>query len=145
MDLVDGVEGTCSLLLENLQFNSHPIIQSFLSCKKHYELYQNVMLEPSKENITELDSAFKIFFYEIRLIKYTTNLIKYYVLETIKRYRKHFERNLYILDSNVSFEAEGRSLALENYLSTDETSDPAWLFEHNCSDLLSCIGNDNLR
>lgn len=142
MDLVDCIDKRCSEILKNIKPDSHPIIKSFLELNENQEMFQKVISEPSIENANALDLAFKLFFYEIRLIKYMTNLIKHYAMDIVKKYRRHFKSHLYIIDRDTQSD---ESFSLAEYFAVDHASDPARLYEYNCSDFLECIGNSKLK
>lgn len=128
-------------LLE-LEQSTHPIFQSFFSNKEHYTLYQKYLDNPTKENSEALDMAFRLFLYEIRLFKYTSTLIRNYTIDVVKRYRRHYKINLYIIDHNSSLKNNLLDLLQHDNsfpvpLLLDDKSDPFTIYQH--------VTNDDLK
>ncbi|BAD63548.1 sigma-70 family RNA polymerase sigma factor [Shouchella clausii] len=143
MDLVDRIDKHCISLLTDLQPSEHPVLKSFLSIKEHHLLYQKVLDQPNKENVSELDLAFRLFFYELRLLKYVSTLIKNYTIDVIKRYMNHFKKHVYILDKDAP--ADNVTNTLQSYFAVDFSTDPAVLFDKKCESICQCVGNKQLK
>lgn len=117
------------------------ILKQFAKSDKYRQLIINTLENPSEKNIKRLDIAFREFFYEIKLTKYMLTLIKNYSIQSIKKYRSHFEKHLYILDRN-SGENED-DISLIDYISQDHNT-PEKLYEVHITSILECIENPNL-
>lgn len=118
------------------------IINSFIMSTKYQSLFKQVLEDPSESNLKKLDEAFKEFFYEVKLTKYMLTLIHNYAIQTIKRYRIHFEKQLYILDQESS-ENEGNSNLLD-YIAQDYDGASEKLYEAHIHSILDCIENPEL-
>lgn len=122
------------------QHTSNPIIKSFLEQESNRILYLNLLLNPSRANKEALDNAFKLFYYEIRLTKYASTLIHNYTIDCIKRYRRHVERHLYILDKKMSDDDS----TLMDLLVAEESSIPEKALENYYDTFDQCIENEKL-
>lgn len=68
-----------SFYFEYGQVLSNPIIKNFLSNKNNHQLFIKAIFFSSQESIKRLDSSFRLFFTEIRLIFYISKHLTYFV------------------------------------------------------------------
>ncbi|WP_059104101.1 RNA polymerase sigma factor [Shouchella shacheensis] len=90
----------------NQSFLHQPIVRAYLEDKKHYLLYVQAICQPTEANIRQLDECFRTFYFERRMVKYVSVLIYHHAREMNKRYNRHFERHLYILDKPIGMGME---------------------------------------
>lgn len=75
-----------------------PIIQSFLQEKAHYELVKQAICHPTEEYRHRVDDAFKLFFKNVRVLTYLSNLIYYNAINFDKTIKKRHDREMLTLD-----------------------------------------------
>ncbi|MCM3324808.1 RNA polymerase subunit sigma-70 [Cytobacillus kochii] len=74
---------------------SHPIIKEFFLDKSNKELLDLFLNQPSEDTARLLDEKFKIFYFNAKVSKYVSKLIRFYSIDFDKRVNK--QRNRYQL------------------------------------------------
>ncbi|CAM4111675.1 hypothetical protein [Lederbergia lenta] len=84
---------------ENLE---NPIIKSFMSDKRHFELVKEAVLMPTNSNKERVDNAFKKHYTKIKKTKYVSSLIYFFSIDFDKKNRKLNKQQQLILDKSIS-------------------------------------------
>jgi len=91
-------------LNSNKENMRNPIIERFLSVEGNSELVMNAIMHPTKLNREIVDRSFRAHYKRAKKIKYISNLIYFFSVDFDKRERRQNERNLLILDKELSDE-----------------------------------------
>src|SRR5699024_1008239 len=88
-------EGDCKEAYREFQkqlskFLRQPILRSFLRDKNHYELVQQAVCSPTKENRQRVDEAFQSFYRSVKTLTYLSNLIHFNAINFDKTMKKHY-------------------------------------------------------
>lgn len=83
---------------------SNTVIQKFFESKKHIRLLCNFLLDSSEENKIKLEQAFKIFYFELRFVKYLSTTVHYASIDYDKKRKKREERMVMIYDQPINNE-----------------------------------------
>ncbi len=75
-----------------------PIVQSFLQEEAHYELLKQAICNPTDAYRDRVDDAFKLFYKNVRVLTYLSNLIYYNAINFDKTTQKHYDREMLTLD-----------------------------------------------
>ena len=84
---------------ENDSLLQNEVIKSFLKSAKNEQLLEQVLIDPSGENIKKLDKQFKEYYLKMRIIKYISSLIYFYTIDFDKRNNKRNHRFMLMLDA----------------------------------------------
>ncbi|MEI3612434.1 sigma-70 family RNA polymerase sigma factor [Pseudogracilibacillus sp. SO30301A] len=84
---------------ENNSLLQNEVIKSFLKQAKNEQLLAQVLMDPSKENINELDKEFKAYYLKIKVIKYISSLIHFYTIDFDKKNNQRSRRFMLMLDA----------------------------------------------
>lgn len=114
----------------------NPLIQGFLSNEANLSLLKEYILDPSYVNKAKVDEAFQIHYNQVRNTKYISNLIHFFSIDFDKRQRKQHEKDLLILDKNIS--SDSATIIKEIIPNYSQNNIP---FENN---LLDNVENENL-
>jgi len=87
---------------KNHRLLEQPIMKLYLSDPKRYKLLANSLCFSTEENKQILDEDFKQFYYQIKLVKYISNLIYYHTIDLEKKYKRFYQRNSLVLDQPLS-------------------------------------------
>src|SRR5690554_2777892 len=74
------------------------LIKEFLSNDANFDLFVKAQKSPTNENMEKLDTAFKMFFSEIRFIKYLSKTIYFFSIDFDKFKRKYDRLYRLIMD-----------------------------------------------
>ncbi|MBM7714041.1 sigma-70 family RNA polymerase sigma factor [Siminovitchia sp. FSL H7-0308] len=91
---------------ENKKFLSNPIIKSFLSTRKHFELFKQSICHPTPQNQELLDQAFREFYFRIRFTAYVSKTLHYHGVNMDKKIRQDLYRFPAMLDEPVKDDTE---------------------------------------
>lgn len=80
---------------------SNPIINQYLQDKEHVHHFNNVIDNPTIENMQLLDDSFAKFYKELRTVKYLSGLVRQYSIDYDKRVRKRNTRYQLIINSPI--------------------------------------------
>lgn len=75
------------------------VIKSFLKTDKHEQLLEQSLMDPSDENIKNLDNQFKEYYFKIKIIKYISSLIYFYTIDFDKGNNQRNRRFKLTLDT----------------------------------------------
>ncbi|MCY8235273.1 sigma-70 family RNA polymerase sigma factor [Priestia endophytica] len=104
-------------LKSNFKLINQPVVKEFLKKGENYSLFIEAVCFPNRRNVEELDQKFKKFYFQVRFIKYLSNLIYYYSIDLDRKYRTYDKYFPLILDKPVQESQNATSLLdfLESY------------------------------
>lgn len=91
----------------NKEFFENRVVRSFLEKKGNLILLINAICNPSKENESKLDRAFKGFYFNIRFTSYISSALYFNAINFDKKYRKLRSRFPLTVDNTVGDENGG--------------------------------------
>ncbi|WP_047153803.1 sigma-70 family RNA polymerase sigma factor [Aneurinibacillus tyrosinisolvens] len=106
------------------QLMNHPIIYAFLQNSDNETLFKKARLSPTKQNIASLDAAFKVFYSEIRFIKYISTLIHSYSVSYDKQQRRNKKSQLALYTLSAGERETQSFLSERENCLEDALSDP---------------------
>lgn len=96
------------------------VVKNFLEIKENKELLEKVIVDPSEENLKQLDDKFKEHFKKIKIIKYISNLIHYYTIDFSKRLNSRNQRYCLKLDEAMYKDSENTTPLVDQLPSPNE-------------------------
>lgn len=120
---------------------NQPVMKSFLTSQRNLLLFTNFICHQSFTNKKNLDEAFRLFYFEVRLISYLSKLIYYYSIDLNKRYRRYYNRHVFILDKPVNQE---ETTALIDFYKHEEPDIEHTISNNPDKGLLDCIEHKKL-
>lgn len=119
-------EGDCKEAYREFQkqhskFLRQPIVRSFLRDKNHYELVQQAVCSPTKENRQRVDEAFQSFDRSVKTLTYLSNLIHFNAINFDKTMKKHYNREILTLDQPLQEENGNEGATYKDMLSHPST------------------------
>jgi len=75
------------------------VIKNFLKTGNNEQMLEEVLMDPSEENIKKLDKQFKRYYLKIKIIKYISSLIYFYTIDFDKRNNQRNRRFMLTLDA----------------------------------------------
>ncbi|MGQ3737396.1 hypothetical protein [Bacillus sp. FDAARGOS_1420] len=79
-------------------------MQHFLNEPTNYALFEQAILKPTIENKQQLDTAFQIYFKNIKMVNYISKLIYFYSIDFDKKISRYNKRNYLHDDSFLTQE-----------------------------------------
>src|SRR5690625_787169 len=86
---------------ENDSLLQNKMINNFLKSAENEELLEQVLMDPSDENIIKLDKQFKEYYLKMKIIKYISSLIYFYTIDFDKRNNQRNRRFMLTLDAPI--------------------------------------------
>lgn len=93
-----GLHSNYSFSNEEKEKLRDPLVSNFLSEESNHKKFLDFIESPSHETKEALDSAFKAYYKEVKVISYINKLIYFYSIDLDKRKNKYNANNMLILD-----------------------------------------------
>ncbi|MFD0768958.1 sigma-70 family RNA polymerase sigma factor [Bacillus sp. CGMCC 1.60114] len=97
------IESYCSKYKKKM---NEPIVRNFLKGKNNYALFQEAILNPTKESTHLLNQTFAEYYRKVKIINYISKLVKYYSIDIEKRINLNKKRNVLTLDTSINDEED---------------------------------------
>lgn len=103
---------------EHYESLANPVIKAFLKEDRHFRLFASAICFPTPENKKRLDTVFKMFFSEIRFLKYISKIIHYYSIDFDRVRRKYEDLYPLILDEPVN--SDDNKTTFKDFIITED-------------------------
>ncbi|MFC0211387.1 hypothetical protein ACFFK0_02805 [Paenibacillus chartarius] len=95
-----------SYVKQNEVIFQNPVIQGFFHVKGHLALLAQVLLDPSEENCSQLESTFSRYFFRVRFTKYLCSLIRFCNIDIQRKRTRDENRLLLVFDKPLDEEGD---------------------------------------